>query len=138
MGRSQMETLLAVLGDCGRSPTYLMENPYQPTSLRSNATQLQRHVNRFVVVGLVCMTLTLLGVFLALYVLNQDLQFIPTATTFYLSTVGGAPVSNNDLIVALLLGTGLLALASVFLLSKAHRNRKHNSLITVSRLSQTP
>jgi hypothetical protein len=104
-----------------------MANPYRATTFAIDAAQLPRQVRIFTIAGFVSMSFAISVVALVLWVLNQELQIIPTESTFHLSAIGETPVSNYHLIVALVLIASIFGLTAFVLLVIARRNRRHNS-----------
>ncbi len=104
-----------------------MTNPYRPTSPDSSDTLLHRHVALFVLAGMCATTITLLSVVMALHLVNQYLQFVPTETTFFLGSINGILVSNISVAVTFLAIGGFFAIVAFLCLRRARRNYLNNS-----------
>ena len=90
-------------------------NPYQSNGIDAMKSLFPgRKTRRFF--GIVLLLLVILDLSVSVWILNQDLQIVPTKTSFYVTAINGFPVSNNK-IVCVLLGIGAsLAVAAIGML----------------------
>ena len=107
-----------------------MANPYETSRIGADVNLLPKHVFVFTAASCAGFAITLFLLSLAAWILNQELQYVPTETTYHLSAVGDIPLTNYHLVAALIFMSAMIGLMSFALLRIACSNRKHNSFVS--------
>ena len=110
-----------------------MTNPYEATKQDPSGVKLPRHVRTFVFAGVAIVLIAVLIALPGLYLLNFDLQIIPTATAHYITAINGIPVSNTVIIRFLLTVSCYLVFIPAVFWGFAVRNYHYNSRLATLR-----